>query len=495
MRSHVGARRGLIFAAAIALLPAAVWASIFRPGLALAILAAAPVVALLVWSLTWRLEKALIAYLFVHVLADTLKRLVFVVGVENVLVQYLPLAVKLSLLLALGAWGLGRRVAAGRLDGLDRVLLGFVALVVLSLVLSDSFSLEARAAMLPFSVGPYLIFFAYREAAATPGWRDRFLRTLVGLGLVAAAYGGVQAVVGPSWVDRAWAEASHTFSIQARNVWMAVTADVPMRPYSFFADHFSYGYFLVAALFGLWVGGWPRGRAARLAAAAVLLVALATAMTRAAGAAVLLAGLVAAALAVFPPVRRLFPALALAAYAVLSLAVTPVYERFFPEQSLDSAWARQTLSLGSLSARRDAGRAFLLAAERYPLLGDPGEGSGSRFVTAKLAPDLEEERLEREVDDAHNLLVGMVTIAGLPGCGLFVAFLVLVLRAAGRTAGPPDRAAAAVVGLLLAGVAGGFTVMAGLFMAWCAFAAPPPAPAAARAPRAACVEWAGGTHG
>lgn len=455
-------------AAAVLAVPPAGWLAVHRPGLLAALLLGVPVVVLLVRGLSLSIDRALLAYLPVYVVADTLKRLVFVVGPDTAYVQYVPLAIKFALLVLLGAWGLGRRLQHGRFDAIDRALSIYLACVVVGVFATGALSIAGKVMLMPFAVGPALLFFAYREADRTEGWRDRFLTWLVRLGVAAAVYGLYQVVVGPSWIDRAWAEASNAFSIQAENVWVAMTTGATMRPYSFFADHFAHGYFLVAALLALLVRPSLWTRAARITIGVILLTALAVAMTRAAWTAVSFALAAVVVMRLLPSVRRLLPAATLGVYVVLSLAVTPIYDRFFPEQEFASATTARAFSLGTLAARRDPGTAFLDAARRYPLLGNPGEAAGVRLVTAKLGRDLAAAEEEERFDDAHNFLVSVAGAAGLPGTLAFVVFLLLVLRAGARSRG--RGTVAAVVGLFLAGVAGSGTFVAGFFFAWCAFA-------------------------
>jgi len=474
MRTVIATKRASLTVAAVAfaLIPIAAGFSVFKPSWIAALILGAPILGLLVWSLTRPIGDAVIAYLFVYVLADALKRLVIAVGPDASLAQYVPLGLKFSLVLVIGVRGLCVRVAARRMDVADTALAAFVAFRVLGLVTSDSLGLTAMALLTPFTIGPILVYYAFREADRSPGWRERFLRTLTGLGVAAAIHGIFQYVHGPTWIDRAWAEASHAYSIQASNVWHAVDTGGAMRPYSFFSDHFSYGFFLVASLFALAAGLWPRRPALRFGTASLLLVALALAMTRSAWATIVLVTAAAAALSVAGRLKRLLPAAAVLSYVVLTLAINPIYEEWFPRQSFRSETAALAFSLGSLEARADAADAFLNAVERYPLVGDAGEASGAYFITAKISGDLEAEVENRVFEDSHNFLVGAVSRSGLPGLIAFLVFLVAVLKHGGNHSGREVWIVSGALGLFLIGTVASENFLTGFFFAWCAFTLP-----------------------
>ena len=498
MRRPHSATRWFLIAATAALLPVFVWTSIFKPEILAAVFLGAPVIFLLFWSLNCGIERALLAYLVVHVFADTLKRLVVIFGPEITVAQYVPLGVKLAFLIILGARGLARRVADRRMDGPDRALLVFLVLSVLGILVSGSLSITAKVLLFPFTVGPFLVYYAFREAVRVPGWQPRFLRNFAVLGLISAGYGAMQFVWGPTWIDKAWAEISHGFSIQAKNVHLAITTDTPLRPYSFFADHFSYGYFLVASLLAVLAGSWPRKSATRFLVVGFIAAALLAAMTRAAWTSVLMTVAVAGLLAVGGSLQRFLPHLVLGLYLILTLAINPLYETVFSSQSFVSAAERQLFSLGTLEARKDAAGAFAAAAQRYPILGDAGEASGTYFITAKLSGDLSEASDRHAVDDAHNFLVSLVVKAGLPGLVSFLVFLIFILGRSARSGGRSVWFVAGTCGLFLAGVAASGTFLSGFFLAWCAFSMPDRNPMPVEAEEPAPVmepNLAGGVHG
>jgi len=498
MPTDVATRRGSLAVAGgvIALTPIAAWFAVFHPTVIAAFILGAPVLALLVWSLSRPIGDAVIGYLFVYVFADTLKRLVIAVGPDACLAQYVPLGLKFSLLLVIGARGLCVRIAARRMDAADLALAAFVAFRVLGLVTADSLGAAATVLMAPFTIGPILVYFAFREADRIPGWRKRFLRTLTVLGVVAAGYGIFQTVHGPTWIDRAWAEASHDYSIQALNVWNAVNSGDAMRSYAFFADHFSYGFFLVASLCALAAGPWPAGRAARIGTASLLLVALGLAMTRSAWFTIVLVTGAAAVLTVAGGLKRLLPAAALLGYVALTLAINPIYERWFPRQSFGSETEALAFSLGTLEARADGAEAFWTAVRRYPLVGDAGEAAGAYFITAKVSGDLEAELENRAFDDSHNFLVGAVSRSGLPGQSAFLVFLVAVLRHGVNTGRREVWIVSGALGLFLTGVVASENFLNGFFFAWCAFTLPREAASSARQPvRGLTLDPVGGGHG
>ena len=207
---------------------------------------------------------------------------------------------------------------------------------------------------------------------------------------------------------------------------------------------------------------------------------------------------VAGLLAVGGSLQRFLPHLVLGLYLILTLAINPLYETVFSSQSFVSAAERQLFSLGTLEARKDAAGAFAAAAQRYPILGDAGEASGTYFITAKLSGDLSEASDRHAVDDAHNFLVSLVVKAGLPGLVSFLVFLIFILGRSARSGGRSVWFVAGTCGLFLAGVAASGTFLSGFFLAWCAFSMPDRNPMPVEAEEPAPVmepNLAGGVHG
>lgn len=454
--------------ATLAVVPLLAWLTVMKPGLIGAAVIAIPVLYTLVWTLSRPLEQAVVCYIVVYVLADSLKRLVVVFVPDAPQAQYVPFAFKYLLLVSIGLRGLHQRTTNRQLDTADKAMIAFLGFSVIGIVAAGC-SWKAKVAMMPLSLGPYLAFFAFREAFRERVWVERTLGLVIAAAGCAAAYGLFQSWYGPSWIDTEWARVSHEFSIQAENVWRAMAGLQMMRPYSFFADHFSYGYFLVGALIALVVVRRPVSAWGRAAVASVFLVALGSALTRTAWVSLFLIVACALSFRYLTQVRGLVWGGMLASYMLLTGALTPLYETVFPAQSFASASAANAFSVGTLAERREGLSAFGTALARQPIIGDAAEATGAFQITAKLSGDLESLKSIERFDDAHNFLVDKTVKAGGLGLLAFLWFLVAVVRGSGRTR-EARWALAAVCGLFLAGVAGSETILAGLFIPWCALA-------------------------
>lgn len=450
------------------------WVAVNHPSAIAGAVFAAPVFFLLVWSLTRPLAQAVVVYLVVYAFADTFKRVIAIFAEDAPIVQLVPFGIRVCMVLAIGARGLAGRMRRGRLDGIDRAMLAFLACTSLGVLVASDFPVKAKAVALALGIGPYLAFFAYREIAVSAADRMRFLRALIVIAVVAAVYGLAQSHLGPSWIDRAWAARSHAFSIQASNVWQSMNEGAPLRPYSVFADHFTFGYFSVAGLVALLATGWPRHRSLRLVCAGVLLAALSVALTRTAWAALVAIVVTGIALERSSRFRRVLPLAVLPLYFAVTFGIDLVYERVFPMQTFQSETMARAFSVGSLHARRDGLLAMGNAVAEYPVLGDAGDASGSYALRAKFSGHLASELEDPLFNDAHNFLVDKVVRAGAPGLLALLVFLLLVLR---RTASFRGRAcwySAAACGLLLSGVAASDTMVSGFFVAWYGFVAGTP---------------------
>lgn len=435
---------------------------------------ALPLLALAI-ALQGPLDSGLLWYAVLVALVDTLKRLVFLFAPSQTLLQYAPMAVTYAATLVLGLRGLVARVQGGKLDGIDKAFGLYLLMGIIGNLASPHLSTEIGLFKALYELPPLLIFYAFRVAAEDGAFVTRWCSAVTKLGLIAAVYGMAQFVFGPSPVDRVWAEASWNISVEARNVWNAVHIGGIMRPYSLLADHFTFGYFLVAAFVALQMSRWPRPVAGRVFVGAILLLALATALTRAAWVSLALTVGAYFVLAKYSrALQRSLPVLVLLCYVLAALATGYAYENLFPQQSFDDPLAAQAFSLGTLSARYNAPEAFVNAAKRYPLLGDGG-ASGAYVVTAKFSGDLVAESQAQPFDDAHNFLIWVIVSRGLPGLAAFLLFYFWCLKNVLQDCHIREIwAGAAMIGLLVAGVAAGATFFSAFFLAWCGMAASAP---------------------
>ncbi|MBM7867979.1 hypothetical protein GTO89_14520 [Heliobacterium gestii] len=423
--------------------------------------------------LTWPIPSALPVYLVMVVFVETLKRMIFLFDPADSFIQYIPLALGQGVTLTLGLRGLAERIGAGVFDRIDKAFLFYLSTYVLGVLVNElnrpSFAIMVILYFLP----PQLVFFAYRCVTEDVSLR-RILRVMAGLGLFAGAYGAYQFFYGPSPIDLAWADYSRAFSIQASNVWRAYTFDEIMRPYSFFADHFSYGYFLVAAIISWFAVHWTKPSGSRLITGVFLVFSLALALTRTAWISLLLSLFVYVSLRCSgEPLRRKAAWLVIPLYAALTVLSGWAYDNFFEPEAFADGLSAQAFSLGTLSARKDAADLFIKAVPEHLVLGE-GPSSGLYVLSAKLSGNLEEELENAQTDDGHNFLVHLLIAGGVPGLAAFLVFYFLCLQQALAQGQGRLWLPAVLIGLFLAGVTAGPTFFNAFFLAWCGFACHPP---------------------
>lgn len=432
------------------------------------LLVAMPMAVCLIVCIVCRLDVAIISWLITYVFSSTLKRMFFLSPDENYFGQYVPLGLALACSIVISIKGIHARHREG-LDFTDKALLAFILALAAGIIFSQTLSLDAKVIMLAFAVTPYSIFYAFRAAGKDPGFLPGFCKAMVIFGLIAAVYGLPQFIWGPTWIDRHWAESSGDFSVNAQTVLSAITSGAVMRPYSLFSDHFTYGYFLVAAFIALLAGEWPHQTVAKILVGLILLIALGTALTRTAWIALLMALIL---IALFRHVQissKLTPFAVLGLYILLTFSIGFAYERWFPRQDLDEGHIGQAFTLGTLAVRRNADDAFYAGLKQFTLLGDFGASGGAYWLKAKFSGDLKKEVASRDFDDAHNMLINLLSQAGIPGLLAFLLFLGKVLS----TKMDNFRSAvliAACCGLVIGGVTGSGTIFAGFLISWCALA-------------------------
>ncbi|MZP28781.1 hypothetical protein GTO91_03540 [Heliobacterium undosum] len=428
-----------------------------------------PLVALWV-ALTRPIGSALPVYLVMFVFVETLKRMIFLFDPADSFAQYLPLAFGHGATLVLGLRGLAERIAGGELDRIDKAFL-FYLFTYIAGVLVHEFNRPAFAVIvILYFLPPQLLFFAYRSAGTSA---QQVVKMITGLGVVAGAYGAYQFFYGPSPIDLAWAEYSHSFSIQAGNVWRAHIANEIMRPYSFFADHFSYGYFLVAAIISLMITDWPKQIWLRSLVGLFLLFSLALAMTRTPWISLLLSFSIYLILRwTKGSLRGRVVMLVIPVYMALTLLSGWTYDNFFSAEAYDNPLENKVFSLGSLSARKDAAKIFIKSLPEHLVFGE-GPTSGLYVLSAKISGSLEQEIENAQTDDGHNFLVHLLFAGGVPGLGAFLVFYFLCLKKALLLGQDRSWLPAVLIGLFLAGVTAGPTFFNAFFLAWCGFACHP----------------------
>jgi hypothetical protein len=419
--------------------------------------------------------SGVLAYAVLLVLQEFFKRLVFMFPGQSPLSQYAVLMVSyLAFAMLLVKAALQQRI---RMDRQGKLFILFLLLAFASTWLNTAVGFVPKAVGSAWILTPFVSFLIWRAAAESPDFLRRFARLIANLAVIAALVGLYQLIAGPTYIDQVWAESTHQFSIEGRNVYDFLHGTVPsMRIFSICADHFSFAYLLTAGLVSFAVLRELRERAAVPAVVGVplLLAALAGSLCRTAWVCAILLPLVFIVLSYRPRLRgRAVLVGLLCGYLLAGGLTTFLYERFHAQDRLpfESALAQRAFGPGTLGARQDMGKAFIQGAERFRVL---GRGAGAEpFLLAKVAPDL--AMLSSDFDDAHNFLISLVSLAGLPGLILFLLWFWKLLdsgmqhlrEASGRERRALCWVLAAVATLFLAGTTGSSTFFAGFFWAWC----------------------------
>ena len=185
--------------------------------------------------------KLACAFLVLSVMVHTLKRSVFLVGEPSKGSYYAlvagPVCVAILLLFLLFT-GKGRV----RLPGSAFALLAYLMVAVVTTLL-QSREFGAQAALFEYVV-PTLLYFVglnLPESAIGP-----LSRTAVRLAIASVAYGLWQFIVGPTFIDTAWAEKAQNISVQAVTVSQTLGGSAGLasrdifRPYSLHSDPFAW---------------------------------------------------------------------------------------------------------------------------------------------------------------------------------------------------------------------------------------------------------------
>lgn len=334
-----------------------------------------------------------------------------------------------------------------------------------------------RIATLHERVAPFLGFFIGLGLPLHLHACRRGIKVAVLACLVAVPVGFWQAFIGVTHLERYWAKEAADFSTHAFIVDQYLSNhSEDLRGFGWFADHTTWGFWLVAAVVAILAGTRKRTFARRCGLGLILLGLVAT-ETRTP-----FLGL-AATLACFWMLRfratrrpTLLMAAALIAFALLLSAFSALYSRF---DSQSTALYYDSPSLigrfgyvGTLNARIPAWEALPEAIASNSLL-----GKGPSYL--ELAEREQFQGLSTDVDPGkHNILVELAVTAGLPGLLAFLGFLFNVFRTSvvGLLAVRPHEhvelrwLVALVFGLFLTGYANGSAFLSELYYLLCGMA-------------------------
>lgn len=381
--------------------------------------------ALVAWS-GFRLPGLVVAFLVCQMLAQLLKRAIFLIGPQPQEVyygiQFIPTLV-LLVLLSLAFERLRRR----RLPWSGRLLAAFLLVAVVSTLLSARFlSWWAVLSAIHQQLLPMLMFFV--GVLIPPGKLAGIGRTMALLAGVSAVYGVIQLIGGPTAIDRAWGEATYSYSIHAGKVFAYIEgASREFRAYSFYADPLTWGLALCTGFVGAGVAR-QLGRLSRFwwwLVTALVLAGLFCTLTR-----TVWVGLLATAISFVLLGYRMFRrpwlvfCLTLGCFAVAVTVGGVLYRELFVARRLpviDNLIADRYMDAGTIEARISAWEGLQEASRTSPLL---GQGYGVLLGSIRNFEALPSERLP----SSHNFLVELVFNTGLPGALLFLLFFLQWLR-------------------------------------------------------------------
>lgn len=196
-----------------------------------------------------RLPGLVMSFLVAENLVHLLKRIIFLLGPQPQSI-YLGIQLLPTLILAITLVSAGRRRLGAARPVSATFLFAFLLLTLLTTATSLTYVpylkviTAAHRQLLPF-----VMFFV--GISLTLDEFSRVGRILAVLAMISVLYGVVQLVMGPTVIDRAWADETYFYSIQASKVfdYMQGTG-TQFRAYSYYADPLTWGFFLVACFVG-----------------------------------------------------------------------------------------------------------------------------------------------------------------------------------------------------------------------------------------------------
>jgi hypothetical protein len=287
-------------------------------------------------------------------------------------------------------------------------------------------------------------------------WRS-IAKLFTALILISVTYGFIQYFGGYTLFDRAWAYATHGYSIQGAKVYeVLIGLSDEIRAYSYYADHLTWGYFLVISM--LFVTAIVSARLApkrwRYITVLPALAGIVICQTRTVWVG-LLGALAIQRIISMRNLRR--PLLVMGAVfgsfgLVLSLGAYLMSHNLFP-RAVSSRLLQRYETTGTISARISAPEIFMEVLPTHFLV---GEGFGASGYFKGLDQSLGSFRKEQF---SHNVVVDVLLQSGLSGLIVLVFFLYSWLREAFWSIGASTKLnanalrwlVAIVVGMVLTG--------------------------------------------
>jgi hypothetical protein len=214
-------------------------------GLVPLVLAAALLVPLFSFA-RFNLTNLALSFILADHLCQFLKRAIFLLGPQQRFVYYgfqtLP-----AVILGIAAASALFFIAKDKWPLSVKILILWGFLGVFNTAISSRSNPLTGIISATAATWPLLAIFVGMAMPST-AWRS-ISRLFLWLIVISAIYGFVQYFGGYTIFDKAWALGTHAYSIQASKVYAVLTGETTeVRAYSYYADHLTWGLFLVTAL-------------------------------------------------------------------------------------------------------------------------------------------------------------------------------------------------------------------------------------------------------
>ncbi len=445
---------GLLFAALVMAVPVVC----FRPGMVPLVFELCLFLALVVFS-QLRLANLVIAYVVADHLCQFFKRFIFTLGPQSQMVYYGFQLLPTMLLLVAGTIAvyilLKRRTPPSAF-----LMIGYVATTILvSLINIRRVPLQSLLGGMEAQIVPVV---ALLVGVLVPlSFLSRVSKLFILLIWISVPLGVYQLIYGPTYIDRAWAEATHVFSIEAWKLYQSMYFYDAFRPYAYYADHTTWGYFLAMAMLVVIATTKARllPKAALYLTLPVGMIGLIACETRTPLVALL--GACAVYWLINKRVLRRPMLLVLGVLVAFGLVVTvgDYATHHMSFGGTGNAIVNRFATVGTLEARTSAWRLFVRNLPKHWLIGT-GYGFGSDDPSTSMGEEIY----------SHNMFVDILVVTGLPGLIIFLGFFYLWIKevfwVARMSSGPVTGLAlwmiAMAIGMLITG-----NIQGPLFMTPC----------------------------
>ena len=389
-----------------------------------------------------------ISYIIADHLCQFLKRVIFTLGPQTRLVYYgfqlLP-----TVILMVAGMGALTILARKKLPLSAKIFVGYI----FTSVAASLINFRAVALISWFSgLGDGLILFGCILIGMSLPFSifRRFSYLFIFFIVVSVVYGMFQFFTGPTVIDRAWATATHDYSIEGYKVYDKMYGHgSDFRPFSYYADHTTWGLFMALACIVLFasVSMDMLPKKALYFVVPFALVGLVICETRTPWLA-FLAALVVQKLITRRALRR--PMLlilgVIASFGIVVSLGTYMTQHFY--FGFANSILNRYATVGTMEARTSAWRLFVRNLPAHWLVGT-GFGYASSDPSVSMAEEIY----------SHNMFVSIMVVSGLPGLILFLTFFYQWIKeafwVASRSSTPVAKATiwmiALTVGMLLTG--------------------------------------------